>query len=334
MGDSVPGIGNPPSVANLASAGQDSITTLEKLDAQANSDVMSTVPDRWGGESAGMFGRFWGRYMRCFGTYRSDTATWCRAITRAAETMAKAKEQLGAARQFTDDKGLVIRDDLVVEARDGNRPGAADLVAAGQQGVDAARRLARQSQQEIRDANKEYQEKVAKTREDMVTIGMTLFGARAGRRGRLTVAEKAYEGTVRIPKANRGEWVRGDPNDGMWKPNRPEEYGLQWPKDTITWNEGVPNLREHTVPPEHMPDGRSGVLDDLRGLNGKYRNDYGIADGELAARFGWTPEQVAAWRQSNDYVYHHYSNSELQLVPGRIHRPLAHEGSTTDLLWP
>jgi uncharacterized protein YukE len=343
MADSSSEFGNPQSVQDLANAGQQTITTLEKLDALVNSDVMSTVPDRWGGDAAGAFGRFWGKYMRCVGTHNSDTGTWCRAISRAAETMASAREQLANTRRFTDANGLVIGNDLVVRPTDPSRPGIQALVVEAQRGVDNARQLAQLARQEIRMANQEYQEKITATREELVELGVGILAKKGGKgkgggrkQGRQTAAERAYEGTVRKPAPEKGEWVRGDTNNGVWKPNRPGEYGLQWPKDTITWKEGVPNLREHTVPLDRMPDGRPGVLDNMRGLNGKYKNDYKLADEELASRFGpgWTPERVADWRKANDYVYHHYSTSELQLVPGRIHRPLAHDGGAGDLRWP
>lgn len=43
----------------------------------------------------------------------------------------------------------------------------------------------------------------------------------------------------------------------------------------------------------------------------------------------WTPHRPGGWRLDNDFVYHQYSTSELQLVPGRIHRGLPHQGGAS-----
>jgi len=340
MVDSPPGFGDPQSIAALATGGQETIATLDKLTDLVNRDVAATVPAEWGGDAAGAMGRFWGRYLSCMGTHRSPTGVWCGAIGMAAGTMAKAREQLANAQQFADRNDLFIGRDLVVLARDPSRPGAAALVAAGQQAVNAAVAAARLSQEQIRAANEAYSQALAENHAVLETLigilgrrgGGKVNATKGGRRpSRQTTYERAYEGKVRVPAANKGTWVKGDPNDGIWRPHRPGEYGLQWPNDTIRWREGVPNLRSHGVPVDRMPDGRAPVLDNLRGLNGKYANDYRIADEHLASRFGWGPEQVARWRKENDYVWHHYSASEMQLVPGRVHRGLAHEGGASDL---
>jgi hypothetical protein len=44
-----------------------------------------------------------------------------------------------------------------------------------------------------------------------------------------------------------------------------------------------------------------------------------------------TDRQVAEWRRDNGLTYHHFAGNQLQLVPQRVHAPLAHQGSASEL---
>ncbi|GGK87968.1 HNH endonuclease [Mangrovihabitans endophyticus] len=346
MAQAPPGFGDPQSIAAVPAAGQDAITTLDELTETVNRDVTATVPDYWGGDTANALARFWNRNMSWLSRYSSGAyGVWLQRIDQAAVTMAKARQALENTRKFADDNGLAVRADLVVVPRDTTRPGVQALVMAAQRGVNASVYLAEQARQQVRDANQEFNARMDHLEQSANEINEVLqrSGRTSGKlnavkrkrppseRSRQTTQERLYEGTVRVPGRNKGDWISGERGDGVWRPHRPEDYGLQWPKDTITWREGVPDLREHSVPVHRMPDGDDAWLTDLRGLNGKYRNDYDIADHTLADRMGWTPERVAAWRKENNYVWHHYSTSEMQLVPGRVHRGLPHDGGASDL---
>lgn len=135
------------------------------------------------------------------------------------------------------------------------------------------------------------------------------------------------EGRIRRPKDEAGTWS-GRVGDSRWTPNDPHAFGLERGQ-SILWREGVPDLTEHTVPLGEMPDGRPAVLKNLA-LTGDRRADNALGDEALAERFGRTADWVKQWRRDR-YRYHHYSDHELQLVPVRIHDPLAHQGSVTEM---
>lgn len=116
-------------------------------------------------------------------------------------------------------------------------------------------------------------------------------------------------------------------------PNVPREFGLR-EGDAIEFVQGVPNMREHGP---LMPDGRESTLEGLplrgynKGADPALGTDSQIADKALAERLGWTEDRVRQWRQDNDYVWHHYSDNEQQLTPGRIHRSLPHQGGASEV---
>lgn len=136
------------------------------------------------------------------------------------------------------------------------------------------------------------------------------------------------EGKVRLPAANRGTWAEaGTEGNSRWTPREPAEYGLE-KGQSILFRDGVPDLSEYAV---NTPTGQRGILRFSRLRGGG--SDFLLADQRLAAEAGadWDWQRVSQWRRENGLTYHHYSRDELQLVPQRIHAPLAHQGSSTEL---
>jgi hypothetical protein len=320
---------------------------LDKLVAEVNSDVLATVPDMYKGDTANAMerGALWLREKIPAGPVGPMQA-YHTALAQAAQTMQKAKQLLADAQQFRTQNSLYLRPDLVVAACDPNRPDAQAAVAVGQSQVDTAKRIADLARQQIRDANQILHDMAGQTIQDIWGMALNSGGGR-GRLGRMggpkprkgPITPKPRpsgesgllygpEGKIRLPAEGTGTWS-GTPGDSVWTPHSPYNYGLQ-PGQSIRWHEGVPDLSEHEVPPQLMRDGGPATLGGLP-LTGDYKIDNSLGDQTLAKRFGWTPDQVAQWRQDNDYIYHHYSDNELQLVPGRIHRSLPHQGSASEL---
>jgi hypothetical protein len=132
------------------------------------------------------------------------------------------------------------------------------------------------------------------------------------------------EGRWRLPAAGRGTWD-GVPGNSRWTPHNAADYGLE-PGQSIPFRDAVPDLTEFTV---DTPAGGPGTIH-VNGLNGG-RGDFPLADAQLGQEAGMTEEQVRQWRQAHGLTYHHYAGDELQLVPQRIHAPLAHQGSASEL---
>lgn len=344
MADPTPNVcGNPSSVANLGGAAGQTASELDKLRAEVNSDVKATVPDRFKGDAATALGRFsnWLANLIPEGQ-GSPMEIYHKAMAEAAQTMQKAKQQLEQAQQFCAQNGLYLRPDLVVQACDPNRPDAAALVTVGQNQVNAARQIADLARKQIRAANQVLDQMAEQTKQDIDAIlgalgGSGRTGGPRARKGSATPRPRATEesellygpeGKIRLPAPGTGTWS-GTPGDSIWTPHNPQNYGLE-PGQSIRWREGVPDLTEHEVPPQFMRDGGSATLDGLP-LTGDYKTDNALGDQVLANRFGMTPDQVTQWRQDNDFIYHHYSDNELQLVPGRVHRALPHQGSASEL---
>lgn len=344
MGDptSEQGFGDPASVATGGDAARTATGELDRLTDLVNRDVRATVPDLWGGEAATAFQQTWYRLAASIAGLGSPLDTYGQWLAAAADSMRRARQQLEHAKQFAAANGLYIRPDLVVAAYDPSRPGVAALIAVAQQHVDLARRMAGEAQRQIRAANEMLEREGQRAAQELSEIAGVLAGGGArrgqGRPRRPPVNRNRAdedngllygpEGRIRLPAPDRGTWS-GVPGDSRWTPHRAGDYGLL-PGQSIRWREGVPDLREHAVPQGFMPDGRTATLEGLR-LTGDHRADRLLGDAALARRFGWTEDQVAGWRRDNDYVYHHYSRHELQLVPGRIHRSLPHQGSASEL---
>ncbi len=294
MADQTPNVcGDPSSVAKLGGASGQTGSELDKLTAEVNSDVKATVQ----------------------------------------------------AQQFRAKNNLYLRPDLAVQACDPNQPDAQAVVAVGQNQVNTARQIAEMARQQIRAANQTLEDMAGQTINDVATIILNSGGrGRLGRRGgprpkkgptmprqRPTgESELLYgpEGKIRLPKEGTGTWS-GTPGDSVWTPNNSYNYGLH-PGQSIRWHEGVPDLSEHAVEPRAMLDRGPANLEGLP-LTGNRDADNLLGDKALAERFHMTPDQVNQWRKDNDYIFHHYSDHELQLVPGRIHRPLAHQGSASEI---
>jgi hypothetical protein len=138
--------------------------------------------------------------------------------------------------------------------------------------------------------------------------------------------ERRY-GPERInrPAPGRGRWS-GVEGDSLWTPSNPAEYGLE-PGQSILFRDGVPDLRQFVV---DTPDGQEGLLE-VAGLNGEWGHDSHLIDAYLGARVRMTPEAVAGWRAENGLTYHHFAGRQVQIVPQRIHAPLAHSGSASEL---
>ena len=61
-------------------------------------------------------------------------------------------------------------------------------------------------------------------------------------------------------------------------------------------------------------------------MRGDYYHDFNEADALLGNKWGWTPEQVAAYRTNYDYTWHHHENLRtMQLVPKALNS-LPHVG--------
>jgi hypothetical protein len=339
--------GNPSSVDKLGGATGQTVSELDKLTAEVNSDVMATVPDMYKGDTANAMSRgaIWLR-EKVPDSQGSPMALYQKALAQAAKTMGSAKQLLDEAQQFRASNGLYLGPDLVVAACDPNRSDAQALVAVGQNQVDTAKRIADLARQQIRGANQMLDDMAGQTIQDVWGMVLNSGAGGRGRLGRMGPRPKkgpitprprptgesgllyGPEGRIRLPAEGTGTWS-GTPGDSVWTPHNPGNYGLE-PGQSIRWHEGVPDLSEHEVPPQFMRDGGSATLSGLP-LTGDYKIDNALGDQTLAQRFGWTPDQVAQWRQDNDYIYHHYSDNELQLVPGRIHRSLPHQGSASEM---
>lgn len=347
MADQTPNVcGDPSSVENLGGATGQTASELDKLKAEVNSDVRATVPDRFTGRTANALERFadWLLGLLPVGQ-GSPLEAYHKALDAAAQTMQKAKQLLEQAQQFRAQNGLYLRPDLVVQACDPRRPEASALEAAGQNQVDTARQIAEMARKQIRAANQVLEQMAVHNVEELSEIVLNMQGGgRLGGKGRprprpgsgmprprpTGESELLYgpEGRIRLPAEGAGTWS-GTPGDSIWTPHNPHNYGLE-PGQAIRWREGVPDLSEHEVPPQFMRDGGPATLDGLP-LTRDRRLDNALGDQALADRFGWTPDEVTQWRRDNDYIYHHYSDHELQLVPGRIHRALPHQGSASEL---
>jgi hypothetical protein len=275
--------------------------------------------------------------------------TYAEWLEVAAQTMDLARRELQAADEFAARNGLYVRPDLTVAAYVPDRPDAAGLIGIAQSRVDNAKRLAELSRQQVRAANEMFRKHAVESQEELRRIIDGMSAAQGGGRGgrRLGIRRQrpprqgrrddvdddltwGPEGRIRRPRPEAGVWSEGRPGHGVWTPHRPGDYGLL-PGQSIRWVDGVPNLAEHGPSPLRMP---GGIDPDLRGL--RLTRDHGVdarmGDQALADRIGmgWTADRVRTWRLENDFVYHHYSRDELQLVPGRIHRPLAHQGSASE----
>ena len=351
MADQTPNVcGDPSSVEQLGATSGQAASELDKLKAEVNSDVRATVPDRFKGDAANAVQRFVDWLIGLVPAGQgSPLDEYHKGLDAAAQTMQKAKQLLAQAEQFRAGNGLYLRPDLVVQACDPRRPEAAALEAAGQSQVDTARQIAEMARKQIRAANQVLDQMAGHNIQEMSEIVLNMPGGGGlGGKGRprprpgagkgsgtprprpTGESELLYgpEGKIRLPAEGTGTWS-GTPGDSVWTPHNSYNYGLE-PGQSIRWREGVPDLSEHEVPPQLMRDGGPATLDGLP-LTGDYKIDNALGDQVLADRFGWTPDQVNQWRKDNDYVFHHYSDNELQLVPGRIHRALPHQGSASEL---
>lgn len=341
------GTGDPASVQRLADAAKDTATRLDKLRAMVDTDVKHTVPDLWKGQSSGALAKLWELYQR--GLTVEAELHFSARLASAAEMMALAKRQLASAEQYISEQNLVLDPDkLTVTAYDSSDPYAEEYVANAVQLVDKAIATAERAREEIRDANAEYQEeRDEEFWDNVLNMGQNLaMGGGMGRIPRmrrprmprpkaprprrerpLEDSDRLYgpEHKLRLPPKNAGSWS-GTPGDSVWTPNRPGDYGLR-PGESIRFHEGVPDFAEHAP---LMPDGGEGTLSGLK-LTGNPSADRAAGDAALANRLHWSRDEVARWRQNNDFEYHHYSDNELQVVPGRIHRSLTHQGSASEL---
>lgn len=334
------GFGTGSTVQTLGSAAQDAANELQRLTDLVNSDVVDTVPNLWGGEAASSMTRWWYRFSKPLNGLGSPLDTYSQWLDAAAETMNRARRELQEAHRFADQNGLYIRPDLTVAAYVPNRPNAGALIVIAQSKVDGAKRLAELSQKQVRQANEMLEKRAVQAQQELLDIlgAVSGPGRRGGRRpgtprprtNQDDQLEWGPEGRIRLPRRDAGQWVEGQPGHGVWTPHRPGDYGLL-PGQSIRWRDGVPDLAEHRVPFERMPGGVDPTLSGMR-LTGTHATDSAMADRMLADRIGmgWTPDRVRAWRLDNDFLYHHYSSSELQLVPGRVHRALPHQGGASE----
>lgn len=334
------GFGTPGSVQALGTATQQARGELERLTELVNSDVTATVPDRWGGEAAGAMDRHWYRFSMAIRGMGSPLDTYAKGLEAAARTMARAREELQAAHRYADQNGLYIQPDLTVRAYQPDQPDTAARIAIAQTRVNGAKQLADEARTQIRTANTLLERHAQQSLQEMQEIIGAIGGGGRGRRPRPQrnqarrdeddMLDWGPQGRIRLPRANAGDWVEGKPGHGVWVPHRPGDYGLL-PGESIRWRDGVPDLSEHRVRVDRIPGAVEPNLTGMR-LTGDHPTDSRMADQILARQFGrdWTPERVHAWRVDNDYLYHHYSSSELQMVPGRVHRALPHQGGAAE----
>ncbi|HEX6355442.1 hypothetical protein [Actinophytocola sp.] len=337
------GFGSSESVQTLGAAARQTGGELERLTEQVNRDVMDTVPDRWGGDAASAMQRHWYRFSMAIKGIGSPLDTYAKGLEVAAKSMARARQELEDARRFADRNGLFIQPDLTVRAYMSDRQDAAALIGIAQTKVNGAKQLADEARTQIRTANTMLEKHAVQAKQEMQEIIDAMSGGGGGRRGgrRLGIRRQGrrdtddqldwgVEGRIRLPRKGAGDWVEGRPGHGVWVPHRPGDYGLH-PGESIRWRDGVPDLSEHRLPLDRIPGAREPNLTGMR-LTGEGSVDNKLGDEALARQFGrgWTPESVKAWRNENDLIYHHYSTSELQLVPGRIHRALPHQGGASE----
>ena len=139
------------------------------------------------------------------------------------------------------------------------------------------------------------------------------------------------EGRIRMPAAWRGDWD-GAPGDSRWAPHNLGAYGLEQGQ-SVQWREGVPDFTEHAV---STPSGRPGVLS-VKSLDGDPAEDRVRTMKQLAQQEGMTFREVEEWIRENDIRIHHFGGRDMQLVPGRLHDALAHNGGASELRerrWP
>lgn len=338
------GFGTPDSVRAVGTAVREANGGLERLSELVNTDVTSTLPDSWGGEAASAMQRHWFRFLMAIRGIGSPLDTYAKWLEVAAQAMARAREELTAAQQYADRNGLYIQPDLTVRAYVADRADAGAQIAIAQSMVNRAKELADEARTHIRTANRMLEKHAAQSLLEMneILAAMSMAGPGGRRPGirrqprvparrsdKDDMLDWGVEGRIRLPRANAGDWVEGKPGHGVWVPHRPGDYGLL-PGESIRWRDGVPDLRSYRLPLDRMP---GAVQPDLTGLRLTGRpTDMDIGDAALARQFGtgWTPERVRAWRNDNDLIFHHYSSSELQLVPGRIHRALPHQGGASE----
>lgn len=343
MADQTPNIcGDPASVQQLGDATGQTASELDKLNAAVNSDVKATVPDMYSGDAANALTRFTDWLLSKIPDGEgSPMDVYHKALAEAAKTMQQAKQLLAQAQQFRAQNRLILRPDLVVQACDPNQPDAAAAVAVGQNQVNAAKQIADKARQQIRDAN-QVLEKMAvqradeisavagalggKSRKSMPKKGPTMPKPRSNEESELLYGP---EGRIRLPKDGTGTWS-GPKGDSVWTPNVPGNVGLA-PGQSIRFHDGVPDLSEYS--PSMRPGGDQiqtiGGLELKGNLDRRWDNRQG--DAALASQYGMTPDQVAQWRKDNNYVYHHYSDHELQVVPDRINRALTHQGGASEI---
>jgi uncharacterized protein YukE len=329
--------GDPQTVQDLSAAARRTVADLRQLIELMNRDVKATVPDRWGGAGATAFQQFWANLARAVAGLGSPLETYGKALEIAAETMANARRQFEAAQQFANANGLMIGQDLVVQAVDPSRPGIQAVVNQGQEMVEQARRLATTAQEQIKRANEVLDQEAESAVRQLLEIQNALNGGAGRRRGprQRPTGPGIYgpEGRIRVPRPGAGTWM-GGPRDGRWYPDRPQEFGIRLNRpEYIRWREGVPDLRDHGVPAQEIK-GLNPHVSGLR-LTGDSYADPRQADAVMGRSFGFrdqpgltAADQFRMWRSEpgRDYVWHHYSDHEMTLVDGRLHRSVAHDG--------
>ena len=207
-----PEFGDPQTIQDLANAAMRVAADLRQLVELMNRDVEATVPDRWGGEGAGAFTRFWYRFQRSWSMPDTPLGRYADNLTRAAETMRQARSKLQEARAFADREGLEIGNDFRVVARNRNRPDAQALEAQGQELVNNARRMAQTAREQIAMANRILDEDARANIREMMQIKEAFDAARGYRGGPrrrppTTLGIFGPEGRPRQPRPGLGRWT-------------------------------------------------------------------------------------------------------------------------------
>lgn len=140
------------------------------------------------------------------------------------------------------------------------------------------------------------------------------------------------------PKCSYGHYEEGEDDsvrgNGLFIPNDQTIF-----EDVLFPGEGVKNEAGQygVVYKDGIPDFSPYAIGEVKieNMTGdrytKETGNFAQADAKLAEQWGCEPEQVADWRDKNDYTWHELNDTEtMQLVPFKLNKTCIHIGGTSE----
>jgi uncharacterized protein YukE len=178
-GGAPPEFGDPDSMDSVARGALRTATTLRELVRQIEADIRS-LTGIWSGTAAQAWQRRAEDIIREMNRAGDRTVAYSGRIAAAGETMRLARQTLDQARAYAAANRLVIRADLRVVALEPWMTVRRAQAAICQQQVEAARKLAAKSRQQIATANEIALERLL----SLIDAGANLHGALSRPRAR------------------------------------------------------------------------------------------------------------------------------------------------------